>query len=79
VPIDWEDSTTYQMILKKGVAQGALQGARAALLAVGAARCGQPPADTEAAVNAISDIERLRRMMRTAANATTWAEVMATP
>ena len=71
------------MILKKGVAQGEIQGElramRAALLAVAVVRCGQPPADTEEAVNAITDITRLRRMMPTAATATTWAEVMATP
>ena len=69
-----EDSTTYQWILKKG----AIQEARAALLAVGTARCGHPAADVQQAVNAIADITRLRRMMQTAANATTWAEVLGT-
>ena len=69
-----EDSTTYQWILRKGE----VQASRAALLTVGAARCGQPPSDVEAAVNSLTDLPRLRRMMQTAANATTWDDVLAT-
>ena len=79
VPINWDDSTTYQWILRKGEVKGAVQEARAALLAVGTARCGQPSAEVETAVNSQPDIARLRRMMQVAIHATAWAEVLATP
>ena len=82
-----EDSTTYQMILKKGVAQGVaqgkvegkLEGVRSSLLRLAAKRFGPPPPAAETAVLAVTDAERLQRMTDRVLDAATWAEILATP
>ena len=77
-----EDSTTYQHILNKGLTQGLTQGrleeARRMVLRFAAKRLGSAPATTETAILAISDIDRLERMLDRAMDATGWDDVLAT-
>lgn len=78
-----EDSATYQLIHKKGVAQGVAQGviqeAQALILRLGAKRLGVPPAEVEVAVRAVTDHARLERMADRVLDATTWDEILNTP
>ena len=77
-----EDSTTYQLILnkglKQGVAQGALEEGRRILLRQGAKRFGAASAEQTAAVQAISDRERLERMAERVIDAIDWNDLLAT-
>jgi hypothetical protein len=74
-----EDSTTYQWILKKGVAQGALETMRATVLRLGAKRFGAATESTQIAVNAITDPTRLQRMAERVLDAASWDDILATP
>jgi hypothetical protein len=70
-----EDSTTYQMILKKGVAQGA----QATLLRLGAKRFGPASPAVEAAIHAITDPDRLDRLTDRVLDVVSWDELVRTP
>jgi hypothetical protein len=54
-----EDSSTYQLILLRGQ----LQGAQRVLLRQGTTKCGQPTAAQLAALERITDVERLERLV----------------
>ena len=77
-----EDSTTYQWILKKGVAQGVAQGeanaARRILVAQGRKLFGGVPANVEAILAEIRDSDRLIRMVDRVHDAADWDDVLAT-
>jgi predicted transposase YdaD len=81
-----EDSTTYQLILNKGLKQGEAVGeargrvaeAQSLLLTLGAQRLGQPIPAIETAVRAICDRERLERMALRLSAATDWNDLLAT-
>jgi len=77
-----EDSTTYQWILTKGVAQGVVQGAQQevhrVLLMLGRKRFGAIPESTEAALAAITDVLRLERMAERIFDATSWDDLLGT-
>lgn len=84
-----EDSETYQELLQegmpkgmaKGMQQGRLEGEKARsrllLLKQGGKKFGPADADTEAAVNAIDDLDRLDRLAVALLDVTTWAELLA--
>lgn len=77
-----EESVTYQAIVEKGVAKGLIQGrlkqAREDLLQLGEEDFGQPaPAQIQAAVEAINDIERLKKLMRHLRLVRNWEEFLA--
>jgi hypothetical protein len=82
-----EDSTTYQLILNKGVKQGEAVGeargrtaeAQSLVLTLGTQRFGSPEPATEAAVRAIADRERLERIVARLLTATDWNDLLATP
>jgi hypothetical protein len=77
-----EDSTTYQLILNKGLDKGLTQGraeeAQKLLLRLAAKRFGPTPADAEAVILAISDIDRLERMVERVSDAAGWGDLLAT-
>ncbi len=69
------DSTTYQYIID----EGRLQEAHKLLLRLGRLRFGAPDAPTEAALQAISDLERLERLGDRLISASGWQELLETP
>jgi hypothetical protein len=74
-----EDSTTYQLILNRGVTKGAVEGERNVLLIMGRKKFGPPPPEREAALSAITDRARLERMAERILDATGWDDLLATP
>jgi predicted transposase YdaD len=77
------DSTTYQAILDEGRAEGLARGradeARKILLRQGRKRFGVSGAEVEAALQGITDLERLERMSEAVLDASGWQEVLDTP
>jgi hypothetical protein len=77
-----EDSSTYQQILNKGVAQGVAQGAveeaQRMLLIQGQMRFGHAPEATATALQRITDRPRLERIAGRIFDATGWDDLLAT-
>ena len=69
------ESDTYLMILEEGEAMCA----RDDILIVGEERLGPPPGDVPVQLASVTDLERLKRILRRAATAATWQEIMDTP
>jgi hypothetical protein len=65
-----EDSTTYQLLIRRGKAQ--------VILAQGRKRFGPPPPSAEAMLKGIRDSERLDRMAECILDAAGWDELLAT-
>jgi len=74
-----EESTTYQLILQRGEARGAVAEAHRLLLAQGRRRFGPATNETEAAVLRIIDRDRLQRIAEHIFEATDWDDLLATP
>jgi hypothetical protein len=78
-----EESSTYQYILElgeqKGVHKGEIKRAHHVLLHLGGRRFGPPTAADEAALLAITDLERLDRLTDAVLTAASWHELLATP
>jgi hypothetical protein len=90
-----EESSTYQWILNKGVAQGIAQGRAEGvaqgvaqgtveelwrvLILLGRKRFGVVPATVEAAVRGVADQARLERMAERIFDAANWDDLLATP
>jgi hypothetical protein len=74
-----EDSTTYQWIINKGVAQGAVEELRRVLRMQGRKRFGDVPTTAEAGLSGIADPTRLERMAERIFDATNWDDLLATP
>lgn len=70
-----EESDTFLMILD----QGQEKFARKAILAVGEVRLGPAEESVKAQLSNITDLERLERMVRCAAIAASWQEILDTP
>lgn len=80
-----QDSETVQELLQEGEARGEAAAlvreksrSRALLLKQGTKRFGPADAATEAAVNAIDDLDHLDRLAVALLDVTTWAELLAT-
>src|SRR5216683_1714372 len=70
-----EESSTYQYI----VAKGALKEAKKFLMLQGQKRFGQPDAESLAAIEAITDVERLEQLGQRLLDVSSWQELLATP
>lgn len=70
-----EESVTYQALLRKGRAEEA----RRIVLLQGAVRFGAVPREVEAAVNDISDVNRLESLLTRIFDADGWDDLLATP
>jgi hypothetical protein len=57
-----KESTTYQAILEEGRAEGALAEARKILILLGSSRFGPPDGAMTAALEGITDVERLEEL-----------------
>lgn len=70
-----QESDTYLMILEQGMAMAR----RESILLVGEALLGAPDESVKAQLNLITDLERLKRMIRRATKAASWQEILDTP
>jgi Domain of unknown function (DUF4351) len=68
-----KESTTYQAILREGRAEEA----RAILLRQGTKRFGAPSDETRAALEGITEIERLEKLSERLLDVESWAELLA--
>ncbi|HET6882559.1 MAG TPA: hypothetical protein VFI31_20500 [Pirellulales bacterium] len=69
-----EESDTYLMILE----QGEERGRRADILMVGKERLGAANDSVREQLKNVADLERLKRMLRKVATATSWQEILET-
>jgi hypothetical protein len=69
------ESDTFLAILEEGEEKGS----RSAILAVGEERFGPPEQSLVAQLNLITDLERLKRMIRRTVKAANWEEILDTP
>ena len=69
------ESDTYLAILDEGKEKGT----RRSILLVGEERCGPPEESVKVLLDAITDLDRLERMVRRAAKAASWQEILETP
>ncbi len=78
-----EESATYQAIVAQGRAEGVvlgqLQALRAVLLDLGSPRFGEPDEATRAALEAITEPQRLRELARRLQAVSSWAELLDLP
>jgi hypothetical protein len=70
-----QESDTYLMILDEGQEKHA----RKAVLLVGEERLGPFDESVKVRLDSITDLEHLDRMLRRAAKATSWQEILDTP
>jgi hypothetical protein len=70
-----QESDTYLAILDEGQEKAT----RKAILLVGEERLGPPEESVKAQLNNITDLDRLERMVRRAAKAAAWREILDTP
>jgi predicted transposase YdaD len=71
-----EESVTYMAIIEKGEARGRLQEARRLILLHGQKRFGPPDDATRAALDAITDIERLEQLHLRVHDVNGWQELL---
>ena len=69
------ESDTYLAILEEGM----VKGHRQAVLLIGEERFGPPAESVKVLLDTITALDRLRRMVRRAAKAVSWQEVLETP
>jgi hypothetical protein len=74
-----EESVTYQAIIAKGVAQGAIQELKKTLRLLGRKRFGPPDSRVLAALDGINDIDQLERLAVRILDAASWDELLQTP
>ncbi len=79
--LDMEESTTYQAIIRKGLAagraEGALQEARKMLLQLGQRHLQTPaPADLQARVEEMQDLEQLEQLLLRLGQVRSWEELL---
>lgn len=74
-----EESDTYLMILEQGEERGEERATRRAILLVGEARLGTASQGIKDQLAKVKDPEQLTRMVRQAATAANWQEILDTP
>lgn len=70
-----QESDTYLMILEEGEERRA----KKYILLAGEVRLGGADDSVKSQIDAVTDLERLDRMMRCALRATSWQEIIETP
>jgi hypothetical protein len=70
-----EESDTYLMILD----QGQEKFAREAIMVVGEERLGPPEEAVRVQLAHVTDLQRLKRILRRTAKAASWQEILETP
>jgi hypothetical protein len=75
-----EESTTYQAIVRKGVALGALEEARKILLRLGQTHFQTPPpTEVQTRVAAMQDLEQLEQLLLRVTQSQSWQELLPAP
>ena len=86
-----QESTAYDEVMNEGPDRGRLEGETRGrlegeirskvrlLLRLGRKQIGNPDAATEAALSAITDLDRLERLGDAVLTAKTWSELLGTP
>ena len=69
-------STTYQLILKEGKAEGKEEEAKQLLLRLGTKRFGPPSGHIEAELQKITSLERLEQLAERLLEAENWQELL---
>ncbi|MBY0526903.1 MAG: DUF4351 domain-containing protein [Gemmataceae bacterium] len=77
--IAMEESVTYQKVIRKGEAQGALSEARKMLLLQGRSRFGEPPPEAIAALDTLADISQLEELGVRLLQASSWQGLLGLP
>ena len=73
------ESDTYLAILEEGEEKGQAKASRASILVFGEERLGTPDESIKEQLNNVTDLARLMRMVRRAAKAINWQEILDTP
>ena len=71
-----KESVTYQAIIEEGKAVGLTEEARKILLLQGRNRFGEPSAEALAAVNALTDVQKLEELAVRLLEASSWEELL---
>ena len=71
-----KESTFYQGILEEGRMEGQVEEARKFVLRLARKRFGPPTEQTETAINAITDLERLERLLERVVLVSSWEELL---
>ena len=71
-----EDSTTYQLILKKGLEKGRAQEGRHLLMRLGTKKLGPASPEVEAVIQGIADPSRLESLMDRLLDAKSWDDLL---
>lgn len=78
-----EESSTYQLIIERGVVRGRAEGrtaeVRTLLYRLGRKRFGEPSAEVRAAIDAEENVERLEAMTERVLDAANWDDVLRGP
>jgi len=74
-----EESDTYLMILEQGEERGEERTRRGDILVIGEERFGAADASVREQLGNVTDLERLKRMVRKAVTAADWQEILSTP
>jgi hypothetical protein len=73
------ESDTYLAILEEGEEKGGVKARREDILVIGEDQLGPPGEPIKVQLNTITDLARLKRMVRRAAKAASWQEILDTP
>lgn len=79
VKVMLEESSAFTLFEEKGRKKGRLEGLQEALLRLGSHRFGPPDEATITTVNAIDDLNRLKRMTDAVLTVRSWHKLLATP
>jgi hypothetical protein len=71
-----EQSVTYKAILNRGKAEGEANEARKILLLLGREQLGEPSANQQAALDAITDTDQLNDLIVRLRHAASWQEML---
>jgi hypothetical protein len=72
------ESDTYLAILEEGMEKGMEKATREDILVFGEERFGPPEGAVKALLKTVTDLDRLRRMVRRTAKAASWQETLET-
>src|SRR5262249_44801849 len=74
--VTMKESVTYQAILEEGQIEGKIKEARRIVLLLGRDQFGEPSADVQAALDAITDVNRLEELTIRSKHVSSWQELL---